>query len=179
MTVWLAKSALRAMYEESSSLYPLESGGILLGWRDGGDRIVVNALGPGPQALHGRHRFLPDHAWQVFHIRQIFEESIGDIDYLGDWHSHPDGGAAMSAEDQSTLKRISRRVRKPLMLILSGVSNNESWTFDCWKGNLHRGFILRRFEVFAQEVKLFDPPSNWPTVTSDLISADSSINEIA
>ncbi len=179
MTVWLANSALHTMHAEATALYPLESGGILLGWRDGGDRIVINALGPGPQALHGRHRFLPDHEWQVFFIRRIFKESHGDIDYLGDWHSHPNGGSTMSAEDHATLRRISRRVREPLMLILAGGACHESWMTDCWKGCLHRGLIRRRFEVIPQTTKPFDPPSAWPTGAVDTVPDASAVDEIA
>ena len=163
MTVWLAQPALRAMCGEATARQPLESGGVLLGWRDDDDRVIIDVLGPGPRALHGRHRFLPDHAWQVAGIYRLFEESDGDIDYLGDWHSHPDGTLAMSNEDRATLRRISRRVHEPLMLILAGDISRENWIIDCWKGHLHRGLIRRRFEVITQTTKVFAPPTTWPT----------------
>lgn len=34
-------------------LAPLENGGVLLGWRAGEDRVVIDLRGPGPHALHG------------------------------------------------------------------------------------------------------------------------------
>ena len=164
MTVWLSRRALRAMRDEGTTSYPLESGGNLLGWRAGSDRIVIDILGPGPEALYGHYRFLPDHAWQVAQICRVFKESGGDIDYLGDWHSHPNGIIAMSSEDHKTLRRISRRVHEPLMLILGGDFNRENWMIGCWKGHLHRKWIRRRFGAVNQTTRIFEPLPTWPAM---------------
>jgi hypothetical protein len=51
MRVWLANQAFNAMCEEAIARHPLESGGVLLGWRTGKDRVVIIVLGPGPKAL--------------------------------------------------------------------------------------------------------------------------------
>src|SRR4051812_37824791 len=111
---------MQLMCGYAGELSPLENGGVLLGWRSGEDRIVVDLRGPGPRALHGRHCFIPDHVWQLSEIKRAFHESRGDLDYLGDWHSHPDGIAEMSDLDSATLLRIARRVSAPLMLIVAG-----------------------------------------------------------
>ena len=161
MTVWLASTAFREICGEGTARHPLESGGILLGWRAGDNTVVIDVRGPGPQALHGRYRFLPDHRWQVVQIHRLFEETDGDIDYLGDWHSHPDGSSAMSCEDYATLRRISRRVHEPLMFIIADDASKEGWTIGCWKGRRHPGLIYRRFEVFIEPIKLFEPPPTW------------------
>jgi integrative and conjugative element protein (TIGR02256 family) len=165
LTVWLGRRALEKMRDEAAASHPLETGGVLLGWRSGSDRVVIDLRGPGPHALHGRHRFLPDHAWQVGEIHRAFRDTSGDVDYIGDWHSHPDGVAAMSNEDASTLRHIARRVTDPLMLILAGGTGGGDWSAVCWKGLLHRGLIYRRFEVVAQELRLFDPAAAWPAAT--------------
>lgn len=104
--------------------------------RVGKDRVVVDLRGPGPHALHGRHCFVPDHAWQVAEIRRAFQDSTGDVDYLGDWHSHPGGAAAMSDLGSATLRRIARRVKEPLMLIVAGSEINQDWSARCWKGRI-------------------------------------------
>lgn len=161
MTVWLAHRALAAMQREGAELFPLETGGILLGWRRGVDRIVVDVVGPGRNALHGRIRFLPDHRWQVSEITRTFHATGGDIDYLGDWHTHPDGFAQMSSEDVKTLTRISRRVPGALMLILAG-PDFAAGDFGCWKAGAREGFLGRRITIEPQQVKLFDPPQEWP-----------------
>lgn len=161
MTVWLARHALRAMQIEGAEKYPLESGGILLGWRRGEDKVVVDIVGPGANALHGRTRFLPDHKWQVREIDRIFGQTNGDIDYLGDWHTHPDGIAAMSDEDSRTLFRIAKRVRGALMAILAG-PDYFAEELGCWSaGRRERRFPLR-YAIDTPEVHLFDRPADWP-----------------
>lgn len=161
MRIWLAREALDAMCSEATSRLPLESGGLLLGWRTGRDRVVISILGPGPHALHGRYQFIPDHTWQVSELRRIFTETSGDVDYLGDWHSHPNGEPAMSSEDHSTLHRISKCVAEPLMLIIDNNIHNEHWNVNCWKGCLGPGFVFRSYDAVEQNVKLFAPPTRW------------------
>ncbi|WOF41717.1 Mov34/MPN/PAD-1 family protein [Sphingopyxis indica] len=160
MTIWLARKIMAEMEDLASSSFPLETGGILLGWRDGNDRIVTGLIGPGPRALHGRHMLLPDGVWQRAQLRAIFDSTGGDLDYLGDWHTHPDGLAAMSEIDKRTLSKIERRVKAPLMAILAGAETG--WDRGAWLGC--RSGYFGRFEITAQETKIFDPPSGWPVI---------------
>lgn len=160
MTVWLSSQVMQSMCAYAHELSPLENGGILLGWRSDEDRIIVGLRGPGPRALYGRHCFLPDHAWQVTEIHRAFDESGGDLNYLGDWHSHPDGVADMSGLDSATLLRMTRRVKEPLMLIVAG--NRADWSAQCWKGHLEGPFLWRRLAAEQQDIKTFDPPADWP-----------------
>ncbi|MDE5465936.1 MULTISPECIES: Mov34/MPN/PAD-1 family protein [unclassified Bradyrhizobium] len=160
MTVWLSSRVMQSMSEDAQDLSPLENGGILLGWRSGEDRIVVDLRGPGPLALHGRHCFVPDHKWQVAELDRAFKTSAGDLDYLGDWHSHPDGIAEMSDLDSATLLRIARKVNSPLMLIVAG--SGSEWFPRCWKGQIVRSLLRRRLSATQQEIKIFDSSSVWP-----------------
>jgi integrative and conjugative element protein (TIGR02256 family) len=164
MNVWLSSHVMRAMCKHACEFAPLENGGILLGWRAGRDRVVIDLRGPGPHALHGRHCFVPDHVWQVAEIRRAFQDSGGDVDDLGDWHSHPGGVAAMSDLDSATLRRIARRVQEPLMLIVAGSETDQDWSARCWKGRIDGRFLRRRLEAQPQELKLFDPPADWAAV---------------
>ncbi|KRP86923.1 hypothetical protein AOQ72_02780 [Bradyrhizobium yuanmingense] len=159
MTVWLSARVMESMCDCAQELSPLENGGILLGWRSGEDRIIVDLRGPGPLALHGRHCFVPDHKWQVTEIEKAFEASSGDLDYLGDWHSHPDGIAEMSDLDSATLLRIARKVSSPLMLIVAGGSE---WSPRCWKGQIVRSLFRSRLSAAPQEIKIFDSSQVWP-----------------
>ncbi|PDT81051.1 hypothetical protein CO676_24280 [Sinorhizobium sp. BJ1] len=158
MTIWLGRDAAQVIIEQANIFFPLETGGVLLGWRDGEDRVVVDIVGAGPKALHGRHTFIPDHSWQVEQIDEAFRNTAGDLDYLGDWHSHPAGVAAMSSEDRSTLRRISRRVRHPIMVIAAG--RNANWTFGGWMQLRPR--LLRRSVAECQPIQYFAVPSEWP-----------------
>lgn len=161
MKVWVSVHVIQLAREYARQLSPLENGGNLLGWRSGEDRIIIDLRGPGPRALHGRHCFVPDHVWQVKEIHRAFERSDGDLDYLGDWHSHPEGVAEMSDLDSATLFRIAGRVDEPLMLILARAGTD--WTARCWKGELEGPFFWRRLAAKPQEVTVFTPPSGWPT----------------
>ncbi|WP_198028161.1 Mov34/MPN/PAD-1 family protein [Bradyrhizobium murdochi] len=176
MIVWLSSHVLRLMCRHARELSPLENGGILLGWRSGEYDIVVDLRGPGPCALHGRHSFIPDHAWQVSEINRAFEASCGDLDYLGDWHSHPDGIAEMSDLDSATLLRIARRVNAPLMLIVAG--SGADWSPQCWKGQLAGPLLWRRLVAAPQELKVFDPSAAWPG-SSTVIGAASDPHKIS
>lgn len=158
VTVWIGQEVAAQMVEAARTLYPLETGGVLLGWRDGSDRIVADLVGPGPCALHGRHMFIPDHPWQLSQIRAAFAQSRGDLDYLGDWHSHPSGLAEMSAQDDRTLARLSRRVSGALMVIAAGAE--DTWSFGAWSQRKSGLFI--RSVTDPREVRLFEAPADWP-----------------
>lgn len=160
MTVWITRGVFAAMCAEARVLHPVETGGILLGWRSGKDRVIADMRGPGPNALHGRCRFCPDHRWQVGEIRRAYEASRGDLDYLGDWHTHPDGVAAMSGEDTRTLSRISRRVSRPLIMILAN-EPDWAWTAGCWTGERKGVVFSRKIEIAPEVVTLFDAPDGW------------------
>lgn len=158
MTIWLSRRVANDIQRLGSLYYPLEIGGVLLGWRDNDDRIVTGLVGPGPSALHGRHLFIPDHSWQITHIRKAFEGSAGDLDYLGDWHTHPDGIAAMSDVDCKTLSRIARRVKRPVMVIAAGSASG--WTIGSWVGL--RSNFFSALSPNPEPLQLLDPPEHWP-----------------
>ena len=56
--------------------------------------------------------------------------------YLGDWHSHPNGGGRLSSLDRRTLAMIAgfdaARAPRPLMAVLHG---GEPWRLAIWLGS--------------------------------------------
>lgn len=152
MKLWIARSALVEITRQASEFAPLETGGVLLGWRSGPDRVVAGVLGPGPKALHGRHMFIPDHAWQVARIDELFAQSRGDLDYLGDWHTHPDGIAVLSALDRNTLRKLGRKTENALMAIAA--PEEDRWRLVAWRQP--RSGWFERPEAEACDVKPFD-----------------------
>jgi integrative and conjugative element protein (TIGR02256 family) len=160
MTVWISERVVAAITREANNFYPLETGGLLLGWREGGDRIVTGVLGPGPSALHRESYFQPDHLWQVDRLEEVFAETDGDLDYLGDWHSHPDGPAKLSSDDRATLRRISRANPGGLMVILGG-SVSGDWTVGSWQTVAPRLPFLRA-RIVEWQAQILSPPPNWP-----------------
>ncbi len=134
--VWLPRAAVREMRHEANSKFPLETGGILMGYwaRPLREVVITIAIGPGPNALHEPTRFAPDHDFQCAQIGNVYCASSRTETYLGDWHAHPFGGRSLSRSDQRTLRRIAQtptaRLRNPLMLLLAG--EPLSWEITIW-----------------------------------------------
>jgi integrative and conjugative element protein (TIGR02256 family) len=123
----LPLAVLEEMEAEARRRFPKESGGVLLGYRYPSGREptrVVRQIGPGPKAMHRRHRFEPDGKWQDEEIARAYEASGRTLTYLGDWHSHPGGGGRPSGLDRSTARTIAEfkaaRASQPLFMILHG-----------------------------------------------------------
>lgn len=151
--LWLAQSALKAMVAEALRTEPLESGGVLLGWRDqtGTELVVAHVVGPGADATHRRTKFSPDTDWQRQEIAAAYEASGRRVTYLGDWHSHPGGSDLPSRRDEKTARRIARsrsaRAPQPVMLILTGKKK-------AWRAVPYRFFDkrLQRMELESTEL---------------------------
>lgn len=141
------------MAGEASERAPLETGGMLLGYiSDEGDppeAVIEQVIPPGPNALHGRARFMPDGRWQRQRMLRVFTRSNGVTTYLGDWHSHPSGGPAPSALDIKTARKIARRRRSrtqhPLMTILYGSERHWHVATHCYDGTSLRAVSVREF----------------------------------
>lgn len=126
--------------------YPLESGGVLMGWRSNEITAVVTAMiGPGPKALHERYAFQPDQDWQNEQIALHYERSGRRETYLGDWHTHPDArNGTLSWTDRNVIGRIiaapAARCPVPVMMILWGAP--KSWSLSMWQGRLRPRKLL-------------------------------------
>ncbi len=155
--LWLDRRVLVRIEQEASLIYPLETGGVLVGYvGDNGQPVVHEVVGPGPKALHLETRFEPDHAWQCEQLDSLFWNSSGQLVYLGDWHTHPNGSPTMSGLDRRTMRRIARhaeaRISYPLMLIEGGSPG-------AWQLAVHQFKPAKWFDLLssasALEIQLF------------------------
>lgn len=114
---------LAGIVAEAYRVFPLETGGILLGHNMGQTMTLRAVIGPGPEATHGRFSFDPDQAWQEKEVAHAWTAAGGKLDYLGDWHTHPNGRPHPSKVDIEALRRIrdapNARAAKPIMLIVA------------------------------------------------------------
>jgi integrative and conjugative element protein (TIGR02256 family) len=128
----LGNGVMEGLLLEARRCAPLETGGVLLGWRDATDVCVTNIIGPGPRATHDRTSFMPDADWQAEQVALLYSQSGRRLAYLGDWHTHPGAAPIPSARDRKTLRVISRhrpaRCPNPIMVILGQVHEGERWT---------------------------------------------------
>lgn len=131
---FLKQLAFDEMLREAGSRFPMETGGVLLGVATSSDVWIDMIIGPGPASQHSATRFVPDADFQQREVARIYEASGRRVEYLGDWHTHPGGSAALSWTDHRTLRRIAldpdARQARPLMLILG---HGGPWKPAAWR----------------------------------------------
>jgi integrative and conjugative element protein (TIGR02256 family) len=115
--VWWAGAALEEALREAQSAFPLETGGLLLGWSPQPGAVVISRIiGPGPQARHRATSFTPDAAWQEERLAEAYEQAGRRLHYLGDWHTHPRGTVRLSSTDRATCD-VSPAIPTPVLPI--------------------------------------------------------------
>lgn len=116
--------------------YPNENGGMLAG-RYSVDRhtVYIEKVVVPMEKLTGRTKFMRitkglENVWE-----QLAKEGL---QYVGEWHSHPNGSSQYSSTDLAAMVDIEKEVtiENPLLLIV-GVRNSglSSHTFYCYKNN--------------------------------------------
>lgn len=175
-SLWLAQQAWADMVALASARYPLETGGMLLGYRpEAGDVVATAIIGPGPKARHRRLRFAPDHAYQQDMLEAHFWRTDGTETYLGDWHTHPNGAAALSWLDKRVLARIARTsssdTPEPVMVVLAG--QDEDWQVCAIRYRSQtRRFGWTNYHLHSLTARIYSTPlSSDRTATMRKISA--------
>lgn len=157
---WINKNVFNEIKKEANLWLPNETGGVLLGyWSSHDELVITNLIGPGINALHGRHSFSPDAKWQEAEIAKIYKKSGRLITYLGDWHSHPEGAPSLSIRDLVTMFRVAvhkpARAPRPIMGILY---NNPKWELVVWRFDISK--IVSGVPAIKMEVIWFDEKSD-------------------
>lgn len=152
----MPRHLLTQMRSLATEKYPLETGGVLIGYTGGagGDDVVIVAItGPGPGAHHSETTLEPDHEYQTQEIARIYRASKGVHTYLGDWHTHPGSAADLSRRDKKTLKHIAShrdaRMDRPIMAILG---EGSPWTLKVWRLVLGSVVVFRRARYYEMDV---------------------------
>jgi integrative and conjugative element protein (TIGR02256 family) len=132
--LFLAPDLGRRFIQDASRHRPLETGGVLLGRRtEDGARLVTYAIDAGDQARRTRTSFEPDYRWQQARMLEVYDR-LSDLEYLGDWHSHPGGRAFPSRTDVTLLASIRAatmaRCPDPVIVILGG---RRQWRFRAFE----------------------------------------------
>lgn len=138
---WISQSVLVRIRQEAEKKAPLETGGLLIGYvsTDDDDVVITDMIGPGPRAKHLKWTFRPDYIHHRKEVARIFDESEGDLTYLGDWHSHPSAPSYLSFLDKHALRNIARfpgnHINRPIMMVLGGVDREKRcvWTPCVWR----------------------------------------------
>lgn len=140
---WIPASILQACRDEANAKFPLETGGVFMGyWCPGKGPVVTALIGPGPAAVYERRAFAPDQAWQTARIAEHYQASGHRKTYLGDWHTHPSARhGELSHTDRGVLCCIidtpAARCPNPLMGIWAG-DPEVGWRLHLWLATRRR-----------------------------------------
>ena len=85
--------------------YQRESGGQLFGTVRSDRWLVMEATGPKKGDRRSMLGFWPDRASEQ---REIYAFHARGLEYLGDWHTHPEDYPTPSPKDQATISQIVR-----------------------------------------------------------------------
>lgn len=97
-----------------------ERGGILLGTRRGAHFHVVDATLPMIGDRGSRFTFRRGRAGHSEIARKRWLQSRHVIDWLGEWHSHPQAIPTPSSIDLNSWRRITDRRRAPMLFLILG-----------------------------------------------------------
>jgi integrative and conjugative element protein (TIGR02256 family) len=144
--VWIPDVLLATLADEAERSRPLETGGMLVGWRVGTEVVVTGVIAAGPRAQQARDSFEADGAWQQQQLEETYRKSGRTVTFLGDWHSHPQGRPRPSLRDRETAALVARsegtRAPQPLTLILARRAG--AWRLRCF---VVAGGSLRRTRI--------------------------------
>lgn len=85
-----------------------------------GDILVTHATSPGPKAIKTRNIFRKDFSYttQVFNVLSLKYS----VDYLGEWHKHPNDYISYSPKDQNSIHEITQVNLRPCFFVIVGDS---------------------------------------------------------
>ncbi|MFK0344198.1 Mov34/MPN/PAD-1 family protein [Pseudomonas asiatica] len=97
-----------------------EAGGTLMGYRSGQHLHVLRATVPMPLDRRSRISFERLDPGHQLAVTKAWEESQGRIDYLGDWHTHPQLNPLPSGIDYTEWAKLGSTLDKPLLFMIVG-----------------------------------------------------------
>lgn len=155
--IWIASTALACMEQDACEYFPLETGGLLVGYRLGPNQVVTAIIGAGERAVRTKISFEADHDYQCAELDRFFFDSMGVTVYLGDWHTHPSSSPELSGTDRRTLARIARHspanCTSPLMLVGGGSPGRWIWKTHLYdRTKVWRKIHSCSFRVFGSMV---------------------------
>jgi len=119
MAIYISKDALRFINNEVQISQNIETGGILLGVvLQTEDILITHAIGPGPKAIKKHSEFKKDYDYSVKMLNLLYKKY--SVDFLGDWHKHPNNCIGYSAKDYASMVRISKINTRPCFFIIVG-----------------------------------------------------------
>lgn len=134
--VEIAPGIIESLSQAATTALPHETGGLLLGWRDGEHVVVCGWLhmsASNPKI----NRFEIDAKKATKVLKQHLRTSSNPLEgYVGAWHSHP-AMVPPSAMDFETFGASAAATHAPLAFVVLATSGSVSTAHIAWAG--HRG----------------------------------------
>ena len=123
-SILVSETVLNQIEEITRSHYPNEFGGVFIGSKNETDFIITDILIP-DEYRNGRTIFIREPGNLNDRLKELHKKTAGKIQYIGEWHSHPDGPTIPSTTDVKAMKDIAKdkniNINKPLLMI-AGIS---------------------------------------------------------
>lgn len=109
--------------------YQREAGGQLFARVRGHDWEIAVATGPRSRDRRGRFSFRPHRASEQ---EEIFRHHEFGLDYIGDWHTHPEDVPSPSPDDLSSIAELVRRSTHNLPGFLLVIVGRQQFPQGLW-----------------------------------------------
>jgi integrative and conjugative element protein (TIGR02256 family) len=143
-SVWVLLQPYR-----QSKVSSTEAGGILLGYRRGPHLHVVDATMPAARDRRKRAAF-----WRLDPVHQLaatdgWARTQETMDYLGEWHTHPEARPSPSSVDLEEWRKVCSRTSEMMAFLIVGIDL-------CWLG-IGNGPDIRQAQALNVAASVTDP----------------------
>lgn len=108
-----------------------EAGGLLSGYYKGDHLHITNLTVPQPRDIRGRYSFKRRDLKHVKTVTHWYQKSSGQINCLGEWHTHPESNPSPSTTDINSWQRInSTRRDQEAIFLIAGIQC--IWAGECF-----------------------------------------------
>lgn len=131
--IHVTENALQGIVDSTFAAVPNETGGALIGWREG-DLVSIRTFIEIPTKRPERSRFELDlddlNAALANYLSTAGDARLG---YVGSWHSHP-APAGPSFTDKHTFRKTARAHRFPLAFLVTAARERSIEIHPTWVG---------------------------------------------
>lgn len=145
LSIQIENKTIDEMLLSARKHYPNEFGGLLIGFyaNENKDLIITDFLTP--KTFKASPVYFERETKDLQEELEDFYHSVPSRCYVGEWHSHPNGGTKPSSKDIKAMKQISENegvsINKPILCIIGYtkqefqiqfhlISNNKIYTYE-------------------------------------------------
>lgn len=118
------------IFQQAAAYLPSETGGILVGYELDANAIITHIISAGPSGQHAPGSFMRDGAYSQVELEKLYDNSEGELNYWGEWHSHPRTFPLPSNVDRSSMAEIAMSQAYGLatpILVICERQQNRGW----------------------------------------------------